>query len=148
MTRMRANRRSRGSVGDPCSAPRRCQGTQPARAALPEEGSGTVLVLAIALSLIAVILAVLLLVQATVGAARAGAAADLAALAAADTLRGLRTGDPCTVAGEVAGRNAAELASCATDLAAQTVTVHVQSRAGKFLPWPPSARARAGPPGG
>ncbi|MFZ3451946.1 Rv3654c family TadE-like protein [Arthrobacter sp. 7Tela_A1] len=113
-----------------------------------EEGAGTVLVLAIVLGLIAVIVGVLLLVQATVGAARAGTAADLAALAGADTLRGLRTGDPCTVAGEVAGRNASELASCTTDLGDQTVTVHVQSRGGTFLPWPPSARARAGPPAG
>ncbi|UPO78876.1 flp pilus-assembly TadE/G-like family protein [Arthrobacter sp. Helios] len=97
--------------------------------------------------MITLLLALLVLAQATIGAARAGAAADLAALAGADTIRALRVGDPCTVAAEVAARNGAELGSCAPDVGALSITVDVASSAGRLLPWAPSARAGAGPPG-
>jgi secretion/DNA translocation related TadE-like protein len=56
--------------------------------------------------------AALLLAQAGVHAQRAAAAADLAALAAADSARGLKPGVPCTVAAEVALQNKARLTSC------------------------------------
>ena len=105
------------------------------------------LTVGIALGTIVLIAALLVLAQATVGAARAGAAADLAALAGADTIRGLRAGDPCSVAQDVAARNRVELASCAPDAGSRAVTVEVRARAGGLLPWAPSARARAGPPG-
>lgn len=112
-----------------------------------DSGSGTVIVLGTVLGAIVLFLGVLLLVQATVGAARAAAAADLAALAGADTIRGLRSGDPCDVAAEVAARNAAELSACVPDPGARTVVVWVQASAASLLPWPATAQARAGPPG-
>ncbi|WP_318241864.1 Rv3654c family TadE-like protein [Arthrobacter pullicola] len=112
-----------------------------------DEGSGTVLSLGLCLAVITLLLALLVLAQATVGAARAGAAADLAALAGADAVRALRAGDPCTVAAEVVARNGAELISCAPDTGTRSITVEVASSAGRLLPWPSSARARAGPPG-
>lgn len=111
-----------------------------------DAGAGTVLSLGLCLAVITLLLALLVLAQATIGAARAGAAADLAALAGADTIRDLRAGDPCAVAAEVAARNGAELSSCAPEVGALSITVDVASSAGRLLPWAPSARARAGPP--
>ncbi|GAA1733806.1 Rv3654c family TadE-like protein [Brachybacterium phenoliresistens] len=72
--------------------------------------------------------------------ARADTAADLAALAGADALAA-GSGDPCPIAGEVARRNGAQLASCA--VAGRDVIVTVAVDAGA-LP-PVSGRARAGP---
>lgn len=77
-----------------------------------ERGSGTV----VAIGIIAVLMVLLALVSVlgTAAAAKAQAvrAADLSALAAADTARGLNTGDPCSVAEQVATRNGAELENC------------------------------------
>ncbi|WP_321164359.1 Rv3654c family TadE-like protein [Arthrobacter sp. Edens01] len=112
-----------------------------------DSGSGTVIALGTVLGAIVLFLGVLLLVQATIGAARAAAAADLAALAGADTIRGLRSGDPCGVAAEVAARNAAELSACVPDPGARTVVVWVEASAASLLPWRATAQARAGPPG-
>lgn len=112
-----------------------------------EDGSGTVLIVGAGLGIILLMLAVLGLLQAAVGGSRAGTAADMAALAGADTIRGLRTGDPCTVAAEVAARNGAELASCVPEAGTLSVLVKVRAEAGALLPWPPTASARAGPPG-
>ena len=57
-----------------------------------DRGAGTITVLGICLVLIGLSVAALLMLQASIGAVRAAAAADLAALAAADVLRGLGTG--------------------------------------------------------
>lgn len=57
-----------------------------------DRGAGTITVLGICLVLIGLSVAALLMVQASIGAVRAAAAADLAALAAADVLRGLGPG--------------------------------------------------------
>ena len=57
-----------------------------------DRGAGTIAVLGICLVLIGLSVAALLMVQASIGAVRAAAAADLAALAAADVLRGLGPG--------------------------------------------------------
>lgn len=77
-----------------------------------EQGSGTVM----ALGIIAALLVVLTLVHALSAAAlakgQAARAADLAALAGADTARGLNPGDPCTVAEQVTARNGAILEEC------------------------------------
>lgn len=59
------------------------------------------------------LLTVLLLAQAGIATHRAGKAADLAALAAADTARGLVAGDPCGTAERVARDNGARLERCA-----------------------------------
>ena len=78
-----------------------------------DRGSGTVHVLTLAMVLGVLLLAVLLLAQAGIAAHRAGKAADLAALAAADTARGLVAGDPCGAAERVARDNGARLERCA-----------------------------------
>lgn len=78
----------------------------------PDRGSGTVHALTLTMVLGVLLLAVLLLAQAGIATHRAGKAADLAALAAADTARGLVAGDPCATAADVARRNGAELELC------------------------------------
>ena len=93
----------------------------------------------------ALLLSGLLVVQASSAASAAATAADLSALAGADTARGLRDGDPCVVAREVALRNRAELRECSVDVGRGTVTVEAAVTA-PLLPWPATARARAGPP--
>ena len=112
-----------------------------------DAGAGTVLMLGIALGTMTLALAAVLLSAAVVGGARAGTAANLAALAGADALRGLRNGDACTTAAAVAARNQAEVALCTPDPEEGTVTVTVHAAA-FLLPWPASAEARAGPPPG
>lgn len=77
-----------------------------------DRGSGTVHALTLTMVLGVLLLAVLLLAQAGIATHRAGKAADLAALAAADTARGLVAGDPCATAADVARRNGAELELC------------------------------------
>lgn len=70
----------------------------------------------LSLALVAALIVMLVVVHtlSAVAAAKtqAAGAADLAALAGADTARGLHTGDPCTVAEQVAARNSAALQDC------------------------------------
>lgn len=91
----------------------------------PEEGSGTVLTLGIIAAVL--ILTVLALGVAGAHAAnrRAATAADLAALAAADTLRGFNTGEPCEVAAHIARENGAQLVACTFPERIETVDVRV-----------------------
>ncbi len=100
----------------------------------------------IACAILLLLAMVVILVQAAVGASRASTAADLAALAAADAARGLTQGEPCEVAGEVAGRHGVELESC-QQIGAQghivDVTTSVQI---SYMLGAASGRARAGPP--
>lgn len=80
-------------------------------------------------------------------AAVASGAADLAALAGADALRGIDpTGtDACTVAETTAERNGARLVSCAAgEQSTVTVTVAVEQAFGADA----EATAKAGPPPG
>lgn len=106
-------------------------------------------------------MAALVMAQAAVAAVQAATAADLAALAGADVLRGLQdpgpgnpgaggtvpdTGQACEVAGDVAARNNASVASCTPDARTATVTVETRVRV-PALPVFAAARARAGPPG-
>lgn len=78
-----------------------------------ERGSNTVT----SLGLVCVLLVLGLTMAGLVGVVsanhRAATAADLAALAGADAARGLSSGQPCTIAAAVAGRNGASLAGCA-----------------------------------
>lgn len=110
----------------------------------PERGSGTVLAAGLALVVIMAMALMLLFGQSAVMASRAAAAADLAALAAADALRGITSGDPCTVAADVASRHAAALASC-TEGAGRTVMVRTELNARTLL-GAATGQARAGPP--
>jgi secretion/DNA translocation related TadE-like protein len=109
-----------------------------------ERGSGTVLAAGLALLVIMAMGLVLLLAQSAVMATRAAVAADLAALAAADALRGITEGEPCAVAADVAGRNHARVLSC-TPGAGQTIQVRTQLLAGTPL-GAATGHARAGPP--
>lgn len=122
-----------------------------------EQGSGTVLAVA-GIMLLGVFIALILALSA-VGVARtqAATAADLAALAAADSARGLVPGapDPCTVAAEVAATHQVELASCEVGGEYPTevqVTIRkevellAQSRALRLPTLTATMHARAGPP--
>ena len=77
-----------------------------------ERGSGTAVALGVIAALIVVVAVIHLLTAVAVAKAHASAGADLAALAAADTLRGLTTGDPCSVADQVATRNTTTMVEC------------------------------------
>lgn len=83
---------------------------------------------------------VLALGQVVVARHRAGGAADLAALAAADrALRG--TEAACRAAEEVAGAQGAMVVRCAVQGEIADVTARV-----RFGPYTPTVRSRAGPP--
>ncbi|MDQ4492099.1 hypothetical protein RBS60_18005 [Sinomonas sp. ASV486] len=110
-----------------------------------ECGSGTLLALGLGLLLILACAAVALMGQALAASARAASAADLAALAAADAERGLRSGATCDLARTVAELNGAALVSCTIEGPGSTVRVVVEIDTG--APWGPApGRARAGPP--
>lgn len=125
---------------------RRCRG---------DEGSGTVLV--VALLAVAVVLAAALgtLGRAQVARGRAQAAADLAALAAAGAVAvppgvpvapaAIEAADPCGRAVATAERNGARVTSCAAG-ADGVVSVRVSVDGGRGpLALTATARARAGP---
>lgn len=105
--------------------------------------------LTLAMVLGALLLAVLMLAQAGVAAHRAGKAADLAALAAADTARGLVAGDPCGTAARVARDNGAELVVCRL-VEPERVVVDVRTAVDLTGPLarlgPATGVSRAGPP--
>ncbi|WP_035769162.1 Rv3654c family TadE-like protein [Arthrobacter castelli] len=109
-----------------------------------ERGSGTVLGAALALVLITLLAALMMVVQAAVGAGRTAAAADLAALAAADAARGLTTGDPCSIARTVTAKNDVELIECNV---VNGVIVDITTGLQLPPPWGrATGRSRAGPP--
>ncbi|MGO2035906.1 MAG: Rv3654c family TadE-like protein [Brevibacterium sp.] len=63
--------------------------------------------------------------QAFVAHSRAQSAADLAALAAADAVRGLATGEPCDIAKEVAKKNGGSVVDCRASMSEQSAYVEV-----------------------
>nr|WP_308801035.1 Rv3654c family TadE-like protein [Streptomyces polyasparticus] len=88
-----------------------------------------------------VLAGLMLMAQALIARHRAGAAADLAALAAADhALRGQQ--DACAGASRVARAQGADVERCA--VRGEIADVTVQARSG---PMSSSVRSRAGPPG-
>ena len=110
-----------------------------------ERGAGTILALGLGLLLVVACMAVALLGQALGASSRAASAADLAALAAADTERGLRPGDACSAASETAGLNDAAVVACEIEVPGSIVRVVVTVEGGPL--WGPvPGRARAGPP--
>ena len=109
-----------------------------------ERGSGTVLAAGLSLVVMMAMAVMLLLAQSAVLASRAAAAADLAALAGADALRGITTGEPCTVAAEVAARHAATVLSCLVG-SGQSIEVRTELDERALL-GVATGRARAGPP--
>ncbi|MEU8776265.1 Rv3654c family TadE-like protein [Streptomyces sp. NPDC048606] len=105
-----------------------------------DRGSATVWATVAVTVLGAVFGGVLLLGQAVVARHRAGAAADLAALAAA--LTWARGPEPaCAAASRVAGAQGAVVVGCR--VGGEVVEVSARVRAGPFAP---TVRARAGPP--
>ncbi|RBP63387.1 secretion/DNA translocation related TadE-like protein [Brevibacterium sanguinis] len=66
------------------------------------------------------------LTQAFVAHSSAQSAADLAALAAADVVRGLAPGDACEAAREVAQRNGATMRDCLASTSEQSAFVEVE----------------------
>ena len=105
-----------------------------------DRGSATVWVALTAATMGAVFAAVLCLGQAVAARHRAGGAADLAALAAADQAR-WGSPDACVKAVEVARAQGAELVRCT--ILGEIADVRVRAR---FGPYAPSVRSRAGPP--
>ena len=79
---------------------------------LNETGSGTILALGLIAMLVSLFALLQLPIEEVVGKARAQVAADQAALAAADSLRGLATGIPCDVAALLVAQNQAKLDTC------------------------------------
>ncbi|MCB5282905.1 Rv3654c family TadE-like protein [Arthrobacter sp. ES1] len=109
-----------------------------------ERGAGTVLALGLGLLVILAAMSLLLLAQSATMGSRAATAADLAALAAADTARGISPGEPCAVAAEVAHRNGARVLSC---VQGGGNTVQVRTELEVRLPLGvATGLARAGPP--
>ncbi|MGP9019503.1 Rv3654c family TadE-like protein [Streptomyces sp. BR1] len=104
-----------------------------------DQGFATVWV-AVAVSALCVVFAgVLALGQAVAARHRAGGAADLAALAAADrALWG--TADACGAAARVAGAQGGQVVRCAVTGEIADVTVRA-----RFGPYGPAVRSRAGP---
>ncbi|MEU0369071.1 Rv3654c family TadE-like protein [Streptomyces sp. NPDC006283] len=105
-----------------------------------DRGSATVWVAMATTVLCAVFAIVLAMGQVVVARHRAGAAADLAALAAADNaLRG--TAEACAKAAEVARAQDTEVVRCAVTGEIADVTARA-----RFGPYAPAVRGRAGPP--
>lgn len=110
----------------------------------PERGAGTVLALGLGMLVVVATVLVLLLAQSGAMAFRAAAAADLAALAAADAARGITPGEPCAVAADVARRNGARVLSCSEGTGS---TVQVRTELEVRTPvGGATGLARAGPP--
>lgn len=117
----------------------------------PDAGSGTVHGMTLATAMCALLLVILLLGQAGICVHRAAKAADLAALAAADVARGLASGVPCDVAGEVARANGAVLEHCdvvTPDLTTVDVRVSIALTGPLTSLGPAMGVSRAGPPPG
>jgi secretion/DNA translocation related TadE-like protein len=116
----------------------------PARPHPLDRGSGTVLALALGLVILIGAVFIAMLGQAATLASRAAAAADLAALAAADAARGITAGEPCAVAADVARRHEARILNCAEG-AGNTVQVRTELNVGTAF-GAATGLARAGPP--
>ena len=115
-----------------------------------QRGSSTVAATALVTAALLLAAGILAWSAVTRAAMQAASAADLAALAAADTARGLRAGDPCPAAGLLASANEARLESCVIEADGTTVRVQVSvaitfSALGIEFP-AASAQARAGAP--
>lgn len=77
-----------------------------------EKGSGTVLGLGVMATMVSLFAGLQTPLTQLYLESKAQAIADLAAVAAADSLRGLASGIPCTVAGVVVAENGGKLATC------------------------------------
>lgn len=118
-----------------------------------QDGAGTGMVFGLVASGILLLTMVLAVVTASSAQSKAATAADMAALAAADVARGLKSGEPCNTAQLLAAEHGAELSSCQID-STHAVTVSVTTRVPTVfvLEWLQAfdlagvGKARAGPP--
>ncbi len=106
-----------------------------------DRGSGSLLGLAIAGAIAAVVSLTLPLYSALALRERIAGAADAAALAGAGVESGISPGIACTVAATVAAANGSRLAACEVD--GLVVTVRLDAT---FMDLPLTAIATAGPP--
>lgn len=122
-----------------------------------QRGAGSILVLLAIMVLMTALLAATVLVSGHLARRQAGAAADLAALGAAEYLQAQPTGyrlvtpggqqmpDPCAIADDIAAANDASLTDCIVD--GMEVEVQVAVAVTALRDWLPEQkrRARAGP---
>ncbi|KNX36122.1 Rv3654c family TadE-like protein [Luteipulveratus halotolerans] len=108
-----------------------------------DRGSGSLLMIGVCGVLLVLLTGAMVLVSAVHASARARAAADLAALAAADLVLNPTPGEaPCTRASRLAAANGGELVACSTGQDDVVVTVRVESSASVI--GAATARSRAG----
>lgn len=107
-----------------------------------DAGAGSVLAVALCGAVVLTVAVMLPLYMSLAARQSVVAAADAAALAAADVAVGIRAGFPCELAAEVAAANGASLAFCEVDGLVATVSTRRN-----FLGFSLTARATAGPPG-
>ncbi len=93
-------------------ATRRCRQSLKNIAAQPDQGSATVLGLGLIGAIVSSVLAANFACFWLVSAEKVRVAADLAAVAAADSVRGLITGEPCVAAGQIAHMYMVSLDTC------------------------------------
>lgn len=111
------------------------------RRASCERGSASLLILGLVTALLAFTLLTTAVTAALIARQRVAGAADAAALAAADTILGIRPGEPCRIAAETASANRVMLEGCRVDgslVTVETGTLLVGIRI--------TASATAGPP--
>lgn len=106
-----------------------------------DRGAGSVLVVALIAVVLIAGLTVLAAAHALVRGQQVSAAADAAALAAADVVLGWAPGEPCAVAQRLAEAHAVRLADCRNE--GLTVVVRVEA---SILGLVVGRSARAGPP--
>lgn len=108
-----------------------------------DRGSGSLLMMGVCGVLLTLLAGAMVLVSAVHASTRARAAADLAALAAADLVLNAAPGEvPCARAERLAAANGAELIGCSPGQDDVVVTVRVESSASVI--GPATARSRAG----
>ena len=83
-----------------------------AKAVASDQGSGTFLALATMLLVVGAATPLVISTNQALEAESLATAAELAALSAADSLSGFRTGHPCEVARSIASQNSVVLESC------------------------------------
>jgi secretion/DNA translocation related TadE-like protein len=115
---------------------------RPASRWTDEVGSGSVLAVALVAAILMVVGMAIPVMMALAVKQRVVAAADAAALAAADTVSGAVSGVPCEAAARAAALNGAELGSCSVDGLTATVTAQAH-----YLGLGITVLSRAGPPG-
>lgn len=107
-----------------------------------DEGASTAMMLTVLGALMLLFATALTLIQVHVAASRAAAAADLAALGAADAARGLVAAEPCSLAAETVAAHGAHMTDC--NISAPGVAyIHVQ--VDTPIGFTATAESRAGP---